>query len=400
MPKDISSVIAGAESYLHDEGYGTDSISRRQFIWHKLEEYARSRGETCLSQGLIDCFVASERYAGDLTDQSAYRYELYTRQLLQFSEIGSMEKKSLKGEFVVPDEFQGAFQAYLAKLESRNLADTTMHRTALYAAQFLTHVSDRVEDLSALGASDVESYISTLEHLSQSTRNMVKNTLQQLIRVLVQSFGTDPSLEEAPCLKRAACRPALQSFYTPDEVERVLEASYSGNYPRRNRLVVALCVQYGLRIGDVRTLRLSDFHWHDDSIRIVQSKTGAPLTLPITEEIKLCIADYLRNERPETDSPYLFVKMTVPDRGKGPVSCLKGIVRRAFERSGVDIRGRRMGSHALRHSFATTLMNESTPYSEISFVLGHKSGNVTKKYLGIDIENLRKCALEVSVYAS
>lgn len=400
MRKDIAAVIADAERYLHDEGYSPEPIQRHLYVWHRLEDYANSRGETQLTQALIDRFVDSACRSNGFKERSTNRYEVYAGQLLRFSETGSMRRAGGESGQDVPERFQEAFSAYLARLEARKLAESTIHRTAFYTAQFLTHVSDRAEDLSTLKAADIESYIVTLEGLAQSTRNSIKSDLLRFLDVAVSSFGADPSLKEAPCLRLAPCRPALQSFYTPEEIGRVLEASYSGRYPRRNRLVVALCVQYGLRIGDVASLKLSDFRWADGSIRIVQSKSGSPLVLPITDEIKLCVADYLKNERPETDSPYLFVRMTPPGKGEGPVESLKGVVRRTFVESGIDIRGRRTGTHSLRHSFATALMAENTPYHEISLVLGHTSPNVTKRYLGIDIENLRKLSLEVSVYAA
>jgi integrase len=51
--------------------------------------------------------------------------------------------------------------------------------------------------------------------------------------------------------------------------------------------------------------------------------------------------------------------------------------------------------HSMRHSAATNMLAEGTPYPTISAVLGHSSTNVTRRHLSIDVESLRCLALEV-----
>ena len=57
---------------------------------------------------------------------------------------------------------------------------------------------------------------------------------------------------------------------------------------------------------------------------------------------------------------------------------------------------KRNGMHSLRHSLATTLMEENIPLSDISDILGHTSVNSTSIYLNVDVNRLRDCAIEVN----
>ena len=57
---------------------------------------------------------------------------------------------------------------------------------------------------------------------------------------------------------------------------------------------------------------------------------------------------------------------------------------------------KRNGMHSLRHSLATTLMEENVPLSDISGILGHTSVDSTSIYLNVDINRLRDCALDVN----
>ena len=68
-------------------------------------------------------------------------------------------------------------------------------------------------------------------------------------------------------------------------------------------------------------------------------------------------------------------------------------VTNALKGAGIDIKNRKHGPHALRHSLASNMLSNNTPLPTISNVLGHKSTATTQIYLKIDINNLAKCAL-------
>ena len=62
-------------------------------------------------------------------------------------------------------------------------------------------------------------------------------------------------------------------------------------------LAISLMAHLGLRAGDVINLKLGDIDWQNDAINIVQQKTGTPLTLPLVDEVKFPLIDYLKNAR-------------------------------------------------------------------------------------------------------
>jgi integrase/recombinase XerD len=63
--------------------------------------------------------------------------------------------------------------------------------------------------------------------------------------------------------------------------------------------------------------------------------------------------------------------------------------------SGVDTTGRKHGAHAMRHSLASRFLENKESIPVISEALGHQSTTTTMSYLRIDVESLRKCALNV-----
>jgi integrase len=77
-------------------------------------------------------------------------------------------------------------------------------------------------------------------------------------------------------------------------------------------------------------------------------------------------------------------------------SSVSSNVKRIFASADIDIRHKKSGPHALRHSLAGLLLENQTTLPVISEILGHKSSETTSRYyLRIDLKSLRHCALDV-----
>lgn len=69
-----------------------------------------------------------------------------------------------------------------------------------------------------------------------------------------------------------------------------------------------------------------------------------------------------------------------------------------MKRAGIPIdKAKHYGWHSLRHSLATNLLQNKVETSAISDILVHSDPQVAKHYLRVDMNGLRKCALEVEV---
>ena len=109
------------------------------------------------------------------------------------------------------------------------------------------------------------------------------------------------------------------------------------------------------------------------------------------------LIDYLKNERPESNCEYFFL---TPKSLKQYKACtVHKIVSSYFIKGNIDISKRHHGPHALRHSLANNLLSSNAPMHVIQSILGHKNLNTTQIYLNIDIESLKKFALEVPNHA-
>jgi integrase len=121
-------------------------------------------------------------------------------------------------------------------------------------------------------------------------------------------------------------------------------------------------------------------------------KTNRPLTLPLPDDVGNAVIEYLKHGRPPVESSYVFVKHVPPfDSLKTVFLILDKHIRRA----GIDMRpGSHKGSHALRHSLASRLLDNDVPVETIAAILGHQDPNVTYGYLKVGFKALADCALD------
>lgn len=87
--------------------------------------------------------------------------------------------------------------------------------------------------------------------------------------------------------------------------------------------------------------------------------------------------------------------MNAPYEAFGKDSNLYNIIVKYTRLSGITIpHGKKQGLHSLRHTLASTLLEQGTPLLVISEILGHFNSKSTSVYLHTGLEGLRKCAID------
>lgn len=158
-----------------------------------------------------------------------------------------------------------------------------------------------------------------------------------------------------------------------------------------------LAARLGLRSSDIGALAFSNVDWHASEIRLKQTKTGTDITLPMPEDVGWAIIDYVKNARPKSDSPVIFLRHLAPYEPILSGSGFSNILDKYFSRAKIPIpKGKHHGIHTFRHSLASSLVANEVPMPVISEILGHTNTKSTSVYIKVDINGLRKCALEVT----
>lgn len=190
----------------------------------------------------------------------------------------------------------------------------------------------------------------------------------------------------------------LSSVYSTEEVKQLLTSvDQSTPKGKRDYLVLLLCAQYGLRASDIVRLKLDNFNWEKNIIKLRQYKTEVDIELPLLASVGNAVINYLKHGHPSPNTGILIVSHMRTTFGQ-PLdrATIHSIVTAGFRNS--TIKGwkeRRHGPHSLRHSLASNLIKQEVGLTTISAALGHKSAESTKVYIKIDVDGLRKCSLTI-----
>lgn len=294
------------------------------------------------------------------------------------------------------EDYSDTLEDYLNLEEFRKLSPLTISSKRITIISFMNYLGDsNVRNFQNCSQSHVTGYLSSLSKLSSSTISGRTFILRHFFNFLHAKNLTLFSGNELFPVIFTNKRERILSFYSIEEIRRTIYAvDRSTFYGKRDFVVVLLAAELGIRSSDIIRLKMSDIHWERNTIEFVQYKTKTFNQLPLLENIKYALIDYIKNERPKTNSDYIFIGIK---NGGKPLtnSCLHQAVSKYFKKANTDISERKHGPHAMRHSLASAMLHNNTPMYVIKETLGHSNINTTRMYLNIDIDALRQLALEV-----
>lgn len=185
----------------------------------------------------------------------------------------------------------------------------------------------------------------------------------------------------------------LPRSITDKEVSGLLSSiDRKTNVGRRDYAIIQLLYTYGVRGGQVRALRLKDINWAKSQIRFIALKHGKEVLQPLTDEVGESLLDYLKNSRPPSPCPEVFLTSRAPYKPLQYSRTLSEIIARNLRAAGVTIP--RFGAHAFRHGFASRMLEKGYPLKSIADMIGHRSIQSTSVYTKVDFQALNQVALE------
>lgn len=154
---------------------------------------------------------------------------------------------------------------------------------------------------------------------------------------------------------------------------------------KRDYAMARCLADLGLRCHEVTSMRIDDVDWRSGLIFLYHNKSRRQEQLPLPKITGLAVVDYLRNGRPATTSRSIFVYHRAP-MGRGVANTtVRGAIRRAFARANLPW----TGTHILRHTAATRMVQGGATLKEVADVLRHRSINTTQIYTKVNLPELQ-----------
>ena len=382
-----------------------ESVTRfyRQ-AYNRLIQYFSVRNRTMFFVQLADDFVkeCKQQLENGICGTSRFKTTRRAVQLLKdYYYTGNIVWKqySFAKKRIAPTNpaFVKLQEDYIGYLVEMGWKRNSIESADNHSRQFLVFIEAKGHrSVAEIEPIDVSQFFPQLIGRYQATSI---RTVVSVLRSFITYIGKTGIAQAEPLLRaiprRCARKRSIIPTITKEEGEAILSAQQAdGSCSQRDRAIILLALRTGLRSIDVINLKLSDIDWRNDTISIVQQKTGEPLVLPLVPEVGNAIATYIMQERPESDVPYVFLRSQAPYKQLTSHSSCWRISANAMKSACIrQEKGSRKGLHVFRHSLATTLLAEGVPVPIIASILGHSNKESTNIYLSADEVHLKECTL-------
>ena len=400
----LDRLVARASGQLEKLRYSRRSQRRYRTIWRHLVAFSRHMnlgGE--YSEDLAARFSDAYRVRSGECLEPSERWRRHVafglKVLGDFAREGSFERPRINTQSIqVPTPMKKPLREYEQYCrDRRHLRPTTLHVRMHEIAVFADFLRSRnITSLDQMQPPDITAFVASRHRLKRKTVSRIVSDVRSFLQFLLLRGILQRDLGQVLPKIRVPRDATIPSVWDPELVARLLKVvDRSSPKGKRDYAILLLAYRLGLRSADIRALRLDDLKWEAATIEITQSKTLAPLCLPLTEEVGEALIDYLKSGRPHTNHREVFLKLRSPFVPFADSNHLYHIVTYWRELAGIHFRTQqRHGLHSLRHTLATQLLREQTPFHVISEILGHATTASTLIYAKADVEALRSAALD------
>lgn len=302
----------------------------------------------------------------------------------------------VRGHYFDPDAGKVPFKDYALKwLAAQTFDDGTYEATELrlrlHAYPFLGP-----QLLSEIRPSTIQTWLRGLEGLAPTYRRVLYSNVSTVFTAAVD----DQKIQRNPCKAASVRRPKLDPRkLVPWTLERVL--AVQNHLPARFALVVTLGAGLGLRQGEIFGLALDDLDLEKGEVNVlrqVKVRNGNKLifglpkgrktrTVPLPDVVLDAINKHIAANPVRTvalpwdklDGPKHSANLLLTTRESGALNrnyFNPFIWRPALTAAGVEPK-RENGCHALRHFYASTLLDAGESIKAVSEYLGHADPGFT-----------------------
>ncbi|KAF0208098.1 MAG: tyrosine recombinase XerC [Actinomycetota bacterium] len=283
------------------------------------------------------------------------------------------------------DELVHRYLEHLAV--ERNASPRTVAAYSSDLAQFCGWLERAKLDIITLRYRDLRGYLAELDRARYSRRTIARklSALRSLYAYLAEAgivAGSPADVVATPKLPSK-----LPVIAGADAVTALIEVSDpTTTLGLRDRAILELLYATGMRVSELSGLNLADVDFARAQVKVL-GKGSKERIIPIHRLATTRLEEYLRVARPKlgkgANSEAFFLNRLGERLSTGGVRRL--MKRRLAESSGPSA----LSPHALRHTFATHLLEEGADLRTVQELLGHVALSTTQIYTHLSARRLR-----------
>lgn len=232
---------------------------------------------------------------------------------------------------------------------------------------------------------DIRAYLHRLDQQGEKASSLARKLacLRSFFRFLVR----EGRLQKNPTdnLRSPKLPKPLPRVLTKDDAAALMELP-TGQSPLslRDRALLETMYSTGARVSEVVGINLDDLNATDGTV-CLRGKGRKDRMVPIGDLALHAIREYRKSLKPMVRRDHLSLPMFLNHRG-GRITTRS--VARMVSRYSSRLAGGAVSPHALRHSYATHLLDEGADLRSIQEMLGHASLSTTQKYTHLAMDQL------------
>lgn len=399
----INKLVDKVLAELERLNYSHNSLCGFRCFYKRVIAFAKEKEELYFSEELGSAFL-KERYNCTVNYYTEAMPKSCKEPIRRIRILGDYQLHGViirrivkKPGYVKPPQFEKELTAYEKECENNDYSKRGLRTRIQRLFFFIDYLDARgVQNVNDITSEMISDYTKTIYVHHEKSIASILTTLRVFLRFLYFNQYTDEDLSLKVPQQSKYYYPPVPSVWNKEDVIHMLESIDRGNPTgKRDYAILLLVTRLGIRAGDIISLKLSDLNWQSKTIEIRQSKTKNTVTYPILNDIGWVLIEYLKNARPISESPFLFIRMNAPYEAFGKDANLHNIITKYTRLAGIHVpKGKKHGLHSLRHTLASSLLEQGTPLPVISEILGHFNSKSIGVYLHTGIEGLRSCAID------
>ena len=403
----LSELVSQAEDWLVSRGQSANAVSQYHYIFRVFLAWFGSFHEEYYSEELMERCLR-EHYGIENADELLSRRQHYKKKVIRAVKLlGDMNAGKIpENRYALPksplktEAYNDILMKFREHLEAHGKKQSTIENYLRDTGRFLDF-SER-QSLFRFSDFSIQSVRDYARTLSGCRKNTVKSALGSL-RIFLRFLYADGCIEQdlSRFVDRVPVREQtdIPSVWTTEEVLKLLAAIDRGNRGgKRDYAMILLAARLGMRIGDINSLKFENIDWEKKLIIFVQNKTRHETRLPLLRDVGWAIIDYVKNGRPDIDSPYIFLTHVPPFKNFAHANHHHAMIEKYLQMTRIQDQPKKVkrGMHSLRHTLANRLQENRESLHTISSAMGHSDPDSASYYVKTDIELLRECALTLS----
>lgn len=290
--------------------------------------------------------------------------------------------------------WQDAFLRYLTDV--RGLSAATAEAYSADVNQFADYLAEswgeeRAEDWAAVDYRTVRGFLGHLARMRYSKTSVARKlaALRSFFRYLLQEEAVDHNPAAAAPTPKQEKR--LPEYMYPAEVEALINTpDTSTALGQRDRAMLEVLYATGVRVGELVSMDLRDLDLDARQIRVI-GKGNRERVVLMGQRAATALIGYLSGARrrllgasPDADREAVFV-----NHSGGRLS-VRAVQQRVHKYVLQCAQSGRITPHALRHTFATHMLDGGADLRTIQMLLGHRNLGTVETYTHVTTDRMKK----------